>query len=42
MEKLDEEQYREWRRGSALNRISFPQMQRNLRVVRGNLLGDEQ
>jgi epoxyqueuosine reductase len=42
MEELDEEQYREWRRGSALNRISFQQMQRNLRVVRENLLAEGQ
>jgi epoxyqueuosine reductase len=40
MEELDEERYRSWRRGSALNRISFPQMQRNLRVVRENLLNE--
>ena len=37
MEDLDEEGYREWRRGSALNRISFAQMQRNLQIIRENL-----
>jgi len=37
LEKLDEAGYREWRRGSALNRISFAQFRRNLSVVRGNL-----
>ena len=36
LEALDEEGYREWRRGSALNRISFAQFRRNLAVVRAN------
>lgn len=37
LERVDPEAYREWRRGSALNRISFEQFQRNLEIVRGNL-----
>jgi epoxyqueuosine reductase len=37
LEKLDEAGYKEWRQGSALNRISFAQFRRNLGVVRGNL-----
>jgi len=36
LESLDENGYHEWRRGSALNRISFPQFRRNLAVARGN------
>ncbi len=32
--KLDEEGYREWRRASALSRISFAQFERNLAVAR--------
>jgi len=36
LEFLDENGYHEWRRGSALNRISFPQFRRNLGVARGN------
>jgi epoxyqueuosine reductase len=36
LEKLDEEAYRSWRRGSALNRISFEQFRRNLEVAREN------
>lgn len=37
LEGLSEAGYREWRRGSALSRISYPQFRRNLAVVRGNL-----
>jgi len=36
LEAMDEEAYREWRRGSALNRISFAQFRRNLAVARDN------
>jgi len=36
LETLDEDGYHEWRRGSALNRISFAQFRRNLAVARGN------
>jgi epoxyqueuosine reductase len=36
LEKLDEEGYLHWRRGSALNRISYVQFRRNLQVVREN------
>ena len=36
LEDLDEAGYREWRRGSALNRISFDQFRRNLRIAREN------
>lgn len=38
LEKLDEESYLAWRRGSPLNRISYAQFRRNLRVARGNLV----
>jgi epoxyqueuosine reductase len=34
---FDEDQYRQWRTGSALNRVSFAQFRRNLEVVRRNL-----
>ncbi len=37
LEKLDREGFREWRRGSALNRIGYPQFRRNLEVARENL-----
>ncbi len=37
LEALDEEGYRSWRRGSALSRIRFPQLRRNLAVARANL-----
>jgi epoxyqueuosine reductase len=37
LEDMDEEAYKEWRRGSALNRISFEQFRRNLQVARDNL-----
>lgn len=37
LEDMDEEAYREWRRGSAMNRISFQQFRRNLEVARDNL-----
>jgi epoxyqueuosine reductase len=37
LEKLDEEGYAEWRKGSALNRIRFEQFRRNLEVARENL-----
>ncbi|MCG6964717.1 MAG: tRNA epoxyqueuosine(34) reductase QueG [Acidobacteria bacterium] len=37
LERLDEEGYREWRRGSPLNRIPFPAFRRNLEVARRNL-----
>ena len=37
LEDMDEEAYKEWRRGSALNRISFEQFRRNLEVARDNL-----
>jgi len=36
LEDLDEAGYREWRRGSALNRISFAQFRRNLGIAREN------
>jgi epoxyqueuosine reductase len=36
LEKLDEEGYLAWRKGSALNRISYEQFRRNLQVVRDN------
>jgi epoxyqueuosine reductase len=41
LEDMDEEAYREWRRGSALNRISFEQFRRNLEVARENLEREE-
>jgi epoxyqueuosine reductase len=37
LESLDEEGYRVWRRGSALNRVSFEQFRRNLEIARDNL-----
>jgi len=37
LERLDEAGFREWRRGSPRNRISFGQFQRNLGVARENL-----
>jgi epoxyqueuosine reductase len=37
LEKLDEEGYAAWRRGSTLNRISYAQFRRNLRVARENV-----
>ena len=37
LEALDEQGYRAWRRGSALNRIRYPQFRRNLAVARANL-----
>jgi epoxyqueuosine reductase len=37
LEEMDEESYKEWRRGSALNRIGFEQFRRNLEVARENL-----
>lgn len=37
LEALDEDGYRLWRRGSALSRIPFAQLQRSLAVVRANL-----
>jgi epoxyqueuosine reductase len=37
VESLNEEGYAAWRRGSALNRISYEQFRRNLQVVRENL-----
>jgi epoxyqueuosine reductase len=37
LEDLDEAGYKEWRRGSALNRISYVQFRRNLVVARRNL-----
>jgi epoxyqueuosine reductase len=36
LEALDEEGYRSWRTGSALNRISFDQFRRNLQWARRN------
>ena len=36
LEGLDEEGYREWRRGSSLNRISYTQFRRNLAIARAN------
>jgi epoxyqueuosine reductase len=36
IEPLDENGYREWRRGSALSRIAFEQFRRNLAVARDN------
>ena len=41
LESLDESGYREWRRGSALNRIPFEQFRRNLAVVRRNFHPEE-
>jgi epoxyqueuosine reductase len=37
LEDMTESEYLEWRRGSALNRISYPQFRRNLAVARRNL-----
>jgi epoxyqueuosine reductase len=37
LEHLDQAGYAKWRRGSPMNRISFEQFKRNLRVVRENL-----
>jgi epoxyqueuosine reductase len=37
LEGFDPEAYGQWRRGSALNRISFEQFRRNLEVARENL-----
>ena len=37
LEGLDDEGYAEWRRGSALNRISYKQFLRNLGIARRNL-----
>jgi len=37
LEGLDEQGYAEWRKGSALNRISYEQFRRNLRIARSNL-----
>jgi epoxyqueuosine reductase len=37
LERLDEEGYAAWRKGSALNRIAFAQFRRNLEVIRENL-----
>jgi epoxyqueuosine reductase len=37
LEAQSESDYRAWRRGSALNRISHPQFRRNLAVARKNL-----
>ncbi len=37
LERLDEEGWRTWRQGSALNRIPFRQLRRTLRAVRSNL-----
>jgi epoxyqueuosine reductase len=37
LEMLDEKGYLDWRRGSALNRISYEQFRRNLQVARENL-----
>jgi epoxyqueuosine reductase len=37
IERLDEEGFAAWRRGSALNRISYAQFRRNLQVARENL-----
>ena len=37
LEVLDESGFREWRLGSALNRISFEQFRRNLRIARENI-----
>jgi epoxyqueuosine reductase len=39
LEALDEDGYRLWRQGSALNRMSFEQFQRNLRIARSNAEG---
>ena len=37
LEGLDEQGYAEWRKGSALNRISYEQFRRNLGIARSNL-----
>jgi epoxyqueuosine reductase len=37
LERLDEEGYRRWRRGSALNRIPFDAFCRNLEIARRNI-----
>jgi epoxyqueuosine reductase len=37
LEDLDEGGYREWRRGSALNRISYEQFRRNIGIARENI-----
>jgi epoxyqueuosine reductase len=39
LEMLDHEGYRRWRRGSALNRISYEQFRRNLEIARSNAGG---
>ena len=36
LEAMTEDQFRFWRQGSPLNRISYAQFRRNLRVARGN------
>jgi len=37
LEKLDEEAYLAWRRGSPMHRISYAQFRRNLQVARENV-----
>ena len=37
LERLDEEGYAAWRKGSALSRIAFAQFRRNLEVIRENV-----
>jgi len=37
LEQMDEAAYRDWRSGSALNRISFDQFRRSLAIARRNL-----
>jgi epoxyqueuosine reductase len=42
LEEFDEAQYKEWRRGSALNRISFDQFRRNVSIARKNLSQEDE
>ena len=37
LEGMDEAEFRKWREGSALNRISYRQFKRNIEVARNNL-----
>ncbi len=36
LENLDEQGYRQWRQGSAMNRVSYDQLRRNLAIARAN------
>jgi epoxyqueuosine reductase len=41
LEQLQEEDYRTWRRGSTLSRVSYAQLQRNLALARANSLDSD-